>query len=511
MIPTLLALALAVVLVALHLYNKNGTNLPPGPRGLPLLGNIFQLDISRPWRTFARWKHEYGPMVYINVAGQPIIILNSKTATEDLLDKRSAKYSDRPRFVVAGEYLTGDMDFPIIRYGDRWRKMRRASESALGLKTVTNFHEKQADECVLLVHGILNQPREWKYHTHRTAASFMLSITYSLPAIQSPDYPALEFMNQFIDRVGSAMLPGTNWIDGLPFLDKWIPDSMAKWRVKAREDFQSYSGMFEKLFGEIKDKFIKDMEQGSNFCVTLVETEKKHRMSDLECSWLAGILYAAGQETSTTALHWFLFSMLIFPEVQRRAQDELDRVVGRARLPTLSDMTHLPYIQAIVKEILRWKPPTPIGVPHAAVEDDYYDGHFIPKGTILIPNVLSLNRDPEIYGPDAGQFHPERHLDEKGELEDPKSDGHFTYGFGYRICVGRHLANNFLFMAFANILWALRIEPAKDSVVPDPQSEVSVNGVFMRPPDFDFVATTRFEDVDVLIQQARDEVLRENI
>jgi len=84
----------------------------------------------------------------------------------------------------------------------------------------------------------------------------MLSITYSLPAIQSPDYPALEFMNQFINRVGSATLPGANWIDGFPFLDKWIPDSMAKWRVKAREDFQSYSGMFEKLFGEIKDKLV---------------------------------------------------------------------------------------------------------------------------------------------------------------------------------------------------------------------------------------------------------------
>ncbi|THU75616.1 cytochrome P450, partial [Dendrothele bispora CBS 962.96] len=161
------------------------------------------------------------------------------------------------------------------------------------------------------------------------------------------------------------------------------------------------------------------MGQGRSFCGTLAESGAIHGMSDEECAWLAGVLYAAGQETSTNALHWFLFSMLLFPQVQRRAQEELDRVVGRSRLPSFADAKHLPYVQAIVNEILRWKPPTPVGIPHASIEDAYYDGFFIPKGTVLIPNVWFLNRDPETYGPDADQFRPERHLDQDGNLRDP--------------------------------------------------------------------------------------------
>ncbi|KAK7462916.1 hypothetical protein VKT23_007496 [Stygiomarasmius scandens] len=455
-------LALTILTWLLYVFiRRSRARLPPGPRGIPFIGNVLQMDNSRPWRTFTKWKQLYGvpsshlfrsaievvlhsgPLVYVNMAGQPFIILNSKKVVEDLLVHRAQK----------------------------WRKMRRASETVLGPKVATNYYSKQTDESVLLAYDILKDPDAWKYHFHRTASSSILSVVYDLPSIQSPEDPIFAFMDELVSGGSEALLPGSHLVETFPILD-CLPDSLAKWRTRARAKFQRWSAALEEMFLRIKNK------------------------------------------STTGVLHWFLFVMILFPDVQRRAQEELDAVVGQSRLPSFADMKQLPYIQAIVKEILRWKPPAPSGVPHALAEDDYYEGYLIPKGTIVSVNLWSINCDPDIHGPDAGQFRPERFLDENGNLKDPRDDGHFSYGFGYRVCVGRHVANNFMFIAFATILWAMQINPVKDSkgqsILPDPGNDTPITGVTMHPPAFEFAVSPRFEDVDMLIQQARDEIVRAN-
>ncbi|KAF5369064.1 hypothetical protein D9758_002927 [Tetrapyrgos nigripes] len=510
-------LALFMLSVVLYFFSKRpGVRFPPGPPRIPILGNLFQIlfeiDFSQSWLTFSKWKQLYGPLVYLDVAGQPVVILNSPKVVEDLLDRRASKYSDRPPNLVVG-YMTRHLDVVLMHYGEPWRRMRRASETALGPRMTPNYHRKQTDESVLMAFGILEQPDSWKYQANRAAASSILSTVYDLPSIQSPDHPSIAFMDDFVDRTSEAALPGSHLANVFSVLD-YLPDYMSKWRTRAQNDFKRYTRTFQDMFLKIKNKSRNGMEQGPSFCATLVENEARHGMSDEESAWLAGVLYAAGQETSTSVLHWFFFTMVLFPEVQYRAQDELDRVVGRSRLPSFADMKHLPYIVAIINELLRWRPATPLAAPHAVMEDDYYEGYLIPKGSIAVANVWSLNHDPETYGPDSDHFRPERHLDENGSLKDPKSDGHFTFGFGQRVCVGRYVANNFLFITCAMVLWAMRLEPIKDaegsSILPDPDIYNSTNGVFLRPSHFEFTASARFEDADVLIQQARDEIVRES-
>ena len=158
--------------------------------------------------------------------------------------------------------------------------------------------------------------------------------------------------------------------------------------------------------------------------------------------------------------------MLAYPETQARAHAELDAVIGRTRLPTFADYQHLPYIRAMVKEVLRWRPITPI-VAHRSTEDDWYEGMFIPKGTLCLANLWGMGRDPEIFGKNTGDFDPARYLDASGcvvpGVFDLKKEGHFTYGFGSRICVGRHMADNSLFMNIAILLWAMKIERKRDA------------------------------------------------
>ena len=165
-------------------------------------------------------------------------------------------------------------------------------------------------------------------------------------------------------------------------------------------------------------------------------------------------------------MNWWTLAMLAYPETQARAQAELDAVIGRTRLPTFADYPHLPYIRAMVKELLRWRPIAPIITPHRSAQDDWYEGMFIPKGTICLANAWQMNRDPEIFGKNAEEFDPGRYLDASGDiapgLTDLKKDGHFTYGFGSRICTGRVMADNTLFINIATILWAMKIERMRD-------------------------------------------------
>jgi cytochrome P450 len=172
---------------------------------------------------------------------------------------------------------------------------------------------------------------------------------------------------------------------------------------------------------------------------------------------------------------WWTLAMVAFPEVQRKAQAELDTVVGRARLPTFADAPHLPYVRAVIKEVLRWRPAVPLGVPHKIIEDDWYEGMFIPKGATCVANIWQCNHDRAVFGDDADEFRPERHINDKGELlpgpMETNQEGHSSFGFGRRICVGKHLANESLFIHTARILWAATLECAKDEngndVTPD--------------------------------------------
>ena len=158
--------------------------------------------------------------------------------------------------------------------------------------------------------------------------------------------------------------------------------------------------------------------------------------------------------------------MILFPEVQWKAQAEIDAVVGRDRLPTFADAPRLPYVCAIIKEILRLFPVAPFGMPHVAAEEDWYEGMYIPKGTMCIANIWHCNHDRAVFGEDADEFKPERHLDNNGEILpgpfETYQAGHVGFGFGRRICVGKDLALESLFINTVRILWATKLERARD-------------------------------------------------
>ncbi|KAG6809525.1 hypothetical protein H0H92_015921 [Tricholoma furcatifolium] len=141
--------------------------------------------------------------------------------------------------------------------------------------------------------------------------------------------------------------------------------------------------------------------------------------------------------------------MVLHPECQRRAQHEIDSVVGTGRLPEFSDRGSLPYVEGILQETYRWYNTVPLGIPHRSLEDDVYRGMFIPKGSLVIANTKAMTHDDKTYS-NPSAFDPSRYLPLPEGKDEPHPAG--IFGFGRRICPGRHLADASAWIAIASIL-----------------------------------------------------------
>ncbi|KAJ7841936.1 cytochrome P450 [Mycena olivaceomarginata] len=477
-------------------FHTGRTNRPPGPWQLPIIGNLHEIR-KLPWLTFTKWTRRYGPIFQINIAGQNTIVLGNHEAAADLLDRRSRIYSDRPRNIVT-RILTGDMVFAFAQVTPIWRRMRRAAHDALGPQMAKNYHALQEREAVVLVDQMIKAPLQFNSHIKRASASLVMAIIYGTPIMDS-DHPIVAEIQNFVDRALGAAAPGAFLVEYFTWME-YLPRWMSGWRRYAESWHRKDSVMLTGLFTDTQARRERG-EDGPSVAATLMENTDKDSLSVRDSAWLTATLYAGQME-------WFMISMILYPKVQAAAQQQLDDVVGRGRMPTLADYDQLPYVRAIVKEVLRWRTVLPLGLPHRLSEDDWYRGYFIPRDSIIIPNIWGLNHDPAIYGADVEIFRPERHLSDHGELKPPpndtKQEGHSSYGFGKRICVGRHVANRSLFIEAASILWSFKINPVHDDtgrvIIPDskPHHEGSL---ILRPAPFQCEITPRFHEVPAIVAQ----------
>ncbi|KAI0270344.1 cytochrome P450 [Russula aff. rugulosa BPL654] len=498
-----------IVLYTVRYFASPYRKLPPGPRGYPIIGNLLEMRGAAQWLKFSEWQKKYGGLIYLNAAGQPVVIINSPKVGVALLDRRAAIYPDRPRNIVVSDIMCGKLLFAFSRYGDTYRRMRKAANEKLSTSSVKGFYETQTKEAVLQACDLLDEPARWDRHFRRAAASMSLSAVYGYPTLTSEQDNVVVVVNEFAERLFKAVYMGAHLVEFFPWL-RHIPSSLAKWKRDAEAWYRHDSETFEGLFHPVEAKVAKGDDHQS-VAATLIREVERNKLSSRERSWLAATLYVGGADTTSAMMAFWGLAMLAYPETQARAQAELDAVVGRTRLPTFADYPHLPYIRAMVKELLRWRPIVPLITPHRSTEDDWYAGMFIPKGTICIANAWHMNRDPEIFGKNTDDFDPARYLDANGEMapgvSELKKDGHFSYGFGHRICVGRHMADNTLFINIAILLWAMNFERKKDAsgrLVPlDVNGWVDV-GLVIRPVPFEVNITPRFPEAPAMLAQERE-------
>ncbi|KAG6354440.1 hypothetical protein INS49_004457 [Diaporthe citri] len=296
--------------------------------------------------------------------------------------------------------------------------------------------------------------------------SMLLKMIYGYRVETERPDPLVAINDRLVEIFASVTLPGAWLVDIVQWL-KYIPDWMpaAGFKLVARK-----ARLVIMASAEVPFRFAKQRASETEDDTTWSEPsivgellrtrQDDNRISDDDIQWTTASLYGAGVDTTGSTLRAFFLAMSVFPDVQKRAQQEIDDVVGRSRLPRLEDRTNLLYINAVVKESLRWLPSAPLGVPRAAQADDELRGFRIPKGAILLPSTWWFTRDPAVYH-EPEQFMPERFL---APFEEPDPAG-FVFGFGRRICPGRRLAESesTLFLAMAKVLATFDMTKGRDA------------------------------------------------
>ncbi|KAL0066761.1 hypothetical protein AAF712_006152 [Marasmius tenuissimus] len=338
----------------------------------------------------------------------------------------------------------------------------------------------------LLLKNILRDPENYRDHIHHMTGALILTVTYGLD-IKGPDDPVIKIAEGAVDALTHALNPGTFLVDALPAL-KYVPDWFpgAGFKTKAKEWKKLYNRMNTEPFEMVK----KQMENGtarpsfvSGALSKLHDDPKGCGYTEEELMYTAGSMYEAGTDTTFTGLLSFFLAMTLFPEYQRKAQAEIDRVVGDGRLPDFRDRESLVYVEAILQEVQRWQPVAAAGVPHYINVEDEYRGYRIPKNSTIIPNAWGISHDEEMY-PDPYSFNPDRWIKD-GKINPAIRDTTFGFGFGRRICPGRFLALSSSYIAIASILAAFDISKEIDAngMVIEPKVEY-VNNIQNRPAPF---------------------------
>jgi len=305
-----------------------------------------------------------------------------------------------------------------------------------------------------------------------------------------------------MEALADAGKPGLFLVDSLPLLKyvpSWFPG--AGFKRKANEWKKSVQASAIVPYEYVKDQMSKGINRKSLVSMSLedwpggVDVQAEETIRGVSAA-----MYTAGSDTTIASLCTFFLAMTLHPEIARKAQKELDQVLGD-RLPDLSDKPALPYVCALTHEVARWNPVAPLAVPRRLVTDDVYQGMLMPAGSIVLANTWAMFHDESVYD-DPFAFKPERFL-KNGQLDPKVKTPEAAFGFGRRICPGRHLASNTMFLTIASVLAAFNIEKAVDEhgKVITPSEEYS-SGPICRPMPFKCSIMSRSQHASRLINEA---------
>lgn len=336
----------------------------------------------------------------------------------------------------------------------------------------------------------------------------LISLAYGMDTKPVND-PWIYLAEQAMLASAAAAVPGKYIVDVLPWL-KYVPEWFpgAGFKRQAREWRELWAKFRTAPFVAAEENIARGGGQHSFVSSCLDSINEKHDLQEQKVviQDTAVSFLAAGADTTGASIVNFFLAMTLNPESQAKAQAEIDRVLDSERLPEFGDEDSLPYVTAVMKELLRWQPTNPLAVPHLVTESDTYLGYHIPKGSIVIGNAWAMSRDEERY-PEPDLFKPERFLTPDGKLDPNAHDPFdFVFGFGRRKCVGIHIAVSTLWMTMTSILATFNISKAKDEFgnVVEPVVDFKSASIVALPAPFKCSIKPRSREAEKLIYAAAE-------
>ncbi|NXH58878.1 CP1A4 protein, partial [Rhabdornis inornatus] len=470
----LVAAALCLVLVALQWLQQqqqqpvpSGLRRPPGPRGYPVLGNVLELR-KDPHLALTRLSRRYGDVMQVSIGTRPVLVLSGLDTIRQALVKQGEDFMGRPdlhsfHYISNGQSLAFSPDS-----GEVWKARRKLAQSALKSFSVAPsptssssclLEEHVSQEAEYLVSKFLQlMEDEGRFEPYRYLVVSVANVICAMCFGKRYEHEDRELLNVVdLGNEFGQVAAGGHPADFIPLL-RYLPSrSMDVFKDINRRFNTFVQKIVQEHYSSFDEEHIRDVTDSLiGHCQEKSAGEGAHvQLSDEKIIHIVNDLFGAGFDTVTTALSWSLMYVALYPDVQRKIQEELDRIIGRERRPRLSDRGKLPYMESFILEMFRHSSFVPFTIPHSTTKATVLNGYYIPKDTCVFINQWQVNHDENLWK-DPSAFRPERFLTPTGtEVSRTESEKVLSFGLGKRRCLGEVIGRWEIFLFLTTLLQQL--------------------------------------------------------
>nr|GLL26069.1 cytochrome P450 CYP736A12-like [Ipomoea trifida] len=435
----------AAVVAAIVVYeaftNNKRKRLPPGPKGLPILGHLHLLG-KNPHQDMQKLSKTYGPMMYLRLGLVDNIIVSSPQAAERFLKTHDLNFASRPPNQAAKYIAYDQRDLAFGQYGPFWRNMRKlCTLELLSNLKINSFQSMRREELGLVVDSFKQAARQGEaVDLSSTISSMSMDMSCRMvfgKTYKNQDFGELGFKALIHEIVYLAAVP--NLGDYFPYLGKLDVQGFTH-RMKA----------VGKLTDQFMERIVEEHEEAAtkgitsktkDFVDTLLEIMKSSntdfRFDRKHVKAMMLDILVTSMDTSSTVIEWTMSELFRHPEIMKKVRDEVAEKVGYDRMVEEADLEGLEYLEMVVKESLRLHPVVPLLLPHIAMDDCVVDGFHVPKNTRVMVNVWAIGRDPNVWS-NPEKFIPERFSKSRVEYRGRNFEL-IPFGSGRRSCPGLQL------------------------------------------------------------------------
>ncbi|XP_044505090.1 flavonoid 3',5'-hydroxylase 2-like [Mangifera indica] len=438
------------------IIKRSSPPLPPGPPGWPLIGALPLLG-AMPHVTLAKMAKKYGPVMYLKMGTQDMVVASTPDAARAFLKTLDLNFSNRPPNAGATNLAYGAQDLVFADYGARWKLLRKLSNlHMLGGKALENWATVRDAELAHMVCAMCETSRKGQPVVVPEMLSYAMAnmigqVILSRRVFVTKGSESNEFKDMVVELMTSAgffnigdFIPSIAWMD-LQGIERGMKKLHKKFDVLITKMIEEHMASSHQRKG--KPDFLDVL------LASLENSDDDQRLTITNIKALLLNLFTAGTDTSSSIIEWAIAEMLKNPIILKRAHEEMDRVIGRNRRLQESDLSKLPYLQAICKETFRKHPSTPLNLPLVSTEGCVVNGYYIPANTRLSVNIWAIGRDPNVWE-NPLDFTPERFFSEKYAKIEPRGNDFelIPFGAGRRICAGTRMGINLVEYILATLV-----------------------------------------------------------
>ncbi|GMI96209.1 cytochrome P450, family 76, subfamily C, polypeptide 4 [Hibiscus trionum] len=434
---------------------RNRSKLPPGPRRLPVFGNLFHLG-DKPHRSLAKLAQIHGPVMSLKLGTLLTVVVSSEATAKEILQKQDLNFCNRTIVDAVRASRHNEVALPWIPVSPLWRALRKVCNSHVfsNQKLDGNQHLRR-DKIQQLIANVGNSCLKGEainigQAAFDTTINLLSNTVFSMDLVDSNSSVAREFKETVRGIMIEAGKP--NLADYFPLLQKIDPQGI---RRRIGVHFDKVLNLFDKLLDERQEsrKSQDSISTASNDVLdTLLDILEGgfEEFNKTHATHLLLVLFVAGTDTTSSTLKWAMAELLHNPQVLLKAKKELEQAIGKGKPVEECDIARLPYLQAIIKETFRMHPTIPLLLPCRAGSDADLCGFEIPEGAQVLVNVWAIGRDPSIWE-NPNSFMPERFM---GSETDVKGNhfGLIPFGAGRRICPRLPLASRMLHLMLGSLV-----------------------------------------------------------